>query len=112
MTLMHFLDTNYAPFNCHQYFSLYVGRGVGCLKTSGSSLSQDASDWDNITSKDRRIPQVVLPTDLILPYTDMCIALYTQCFPSVCEKNLTGDLGGIRTHNLLLNSADVLTSRP
>ena len=24
-------------------------------------------------------------TDLILPYTDACIALYTQCFPSVCE---------------------------
>ena len=42
----------------------------------------------------------------------MCIALHTQCFPSVCGKNLTGDSGGIRTHDLLLNSADVLTSRP
>ena len=49
--------------------------------------------------------------DLILPYTDACIALYTQCFPSVCEKNFTGDSGGIRTHNLLL-SADILTSQP
>ena len=28
----------------------------------------------------------------------MCIhvALYTQCFPSVCEKNFTGDSGGTR----------------
>ena len=50
--------------------------------------------------------------DLILPYTDVCTALYVQCFPSVCEKNFTGDSGGIRTHNLLLTSADVLTSRP
>ena len=24
--------------------------------------------------------------DLILPYTDVCIALYTQCFPNVCGK--------------------------
>ena len=24
--------------------------------------------------------------DLMLPYTDVCIALYTQCFPSVCGK--------------------------
>ena len=42
----------------------------------------------------------------------MCIALHTQCFPSVCGKNLTGDSGGIRTHDLLLTSADVPTSRP
>ena len=39
-------------------------------------------------------------------------ALYTQCFPSVCGKNFTGDSGGIRTHDLLPTSADVLTSRP
>ena len=44
--------------------------------------------------------------------TPTCIALYTQCFPSVCVKNFTGDSGGIRTHDLLLTSADVLTSRP
>ena len=59
---------------------------------------------------------IYLPTyisiDLILPYTDVCIALYTQCFPSVCGKNFTGDSGGIRTHDLLLTNADVLTSRP
>ena len=36
-----------------------------------------------------------------------CIALYTQCFPSVCRKNFTDDSGGIRTHDLLLTSADV-----
>ena len=48
----------------------------------------------------------------ILPYTDVCIALYTRCFPSVCGKNFTGDSGGIRTHDLLLTSADVLTSQP
>ena len=46
------------------------------------------------------------------PYTDVCIALYTQCFPSVCGKNFTGDSGGNRTHDLLLTSADILTSRP
>ena len=50
--------------------------------------------------------------DLILPYTDMCTALHTQCFPSVCGINFTGDWGGIRTHDLRLTSADVLTSRP
>ena len=49
---------------------------------------------------------------LILPYTDVCVALYTQRFPRVCGKNFTGDSGGIRTHDLLLTSADVLTSRP
>ena len=53
-----------------------------------------------------------LKVDLILPYTDVCIALYTQCFPSVCGKNFTDDSGGIRTHDLLLTSANVLTSRP
>ena len=47
-----------------------------------------------------------------LPYTNVCIALHTQCFPSVCEKTFTGDSGGIQTHDLLLTSADVLTSRP
>ena len=48
-----------------------------------------------------------------LPYTNVCIALHTQCFPSVCEKkNFTGDSGAIWTHDLLLTSADVLTSRP
>ena len=34
-------------------------------------------------------------------YTDVCIALYAQCFPSVCEKYFTGDSGGTRTHDLL-----------
>ena len=35
--------------------------------------------------------------------------LYVQCFPSVCEKkHFTGDSGGIRTHDLLLTSANVL----
>ena len=43
----------------------------------------------------------------VVLYTDMCIALYVQCFPSVCEKNFTGDSGGTRTHDLLLTSADV-----
>ena len=33
--------------------------------------------------------------------TDVCIALHTQCFPSVCEKDFTGDSGGIRPHDLL-----------
>ena len=42
----------------------------------------------------------------------MCIALYTRCFPSVCGKKFTGDSGAIRTHDLLLTSADVLTARP
>ena len=50
--------------------------------------------------------------DLILRYTDVCIALYTQCFPSVCGKNFTGNSGGIRTHDLLLTSGGVLTSQP
>ena len=47
-----------------------------------------------------------------LPYTDVCIAVHTQCFPSVCEKNFTDDLGEIRTHDLPLTNADVLTSGP
>ena len=29
----------------------------------------------------------------MLPYTDVCIALYTQCFPSVCGKKLHLRLG-------------------
>ena len=45
-------------------------------------------------------------------YTDVCIVLHTQCFASVCEKNSQAAWGGIWTHNLLLTSADVLTSRP
>ena len=56
--------------------------------------------------------RVINNVDLILPDTDVCIALHTQCFPSVCEKNFTGDSGGIQTHDLLLTRADVLTSRP
>ena len=47
-----------------------------------------------------------------LPYTDVYLALYIGCFPSVCGKNFTGDSGRIQTHDLLLTSADVLTSRP
>ena len=46
-----------------------------------------------------------LHVDLILPYADVCIALHT-----LWEKNFTGDSGRIRTHDLLLTSADVLTS--
>ena len=42
--------------------------------------------------------------------TPTCV--YTRCFPSVCGINITGDSGGIWTHDLLLTSADVLTSRP
>ena len=38
----------------------------------------------------------------------MCRALCARCFP----KNFTGDSGRIRTHDLLLTSAAVLTSRP
>ena len=26
------------------------------------------------------------------PYTNVCIALHTRCFPSVCGKNFTGDI--------------------
>ena len=38
---------------------------------------------------------------------------HVYSFPSVCgKKNFPGDSGGIRTHDLLLISADVLTSRP
>ena len=46
---------------------------------------------------------------LILPYTDVCIALSTQCFPSICGKT---SLGRDQTNDLLLTSADVFTSQP
>ena len=36
--------------------------------------------------------------DLILPYTDMCIALHTQ----YSTVYFTGDSGGIQTHDLCL----------
>ena len=52
---------------------------------------------------------ILFSFELILPYTNVFIALYT---PSVCGKYFTGDSGGIRTHDLLLTNADVLTSRP
>ena len=57
-----------------------------------------------------KIP-TILQLILILPYTDVRIVLYTQCFTSFW-KNFTGNSGGIWTHDLLLTSADVLTSRP
>ena len=47
-----------------------------------------------------------------LPYTDVCIALHTQCFPSVCEKTWHVTQAGFETHNVLLTRAEVLTSRP
>ena len=39
-------------------------------------------------------------------------APHTQRFPSVCGKRSTSYLGGIRTHDLLLTSTDILISRP
>ena len=35
-----------------------------------------------------------------------------SAFRVAVERNSTGHLGGIRTHDLLLTSADVFTSRP
>ena len=44
--------------------------------------------------KYREVDDILASIDLILPYTDMCIALYTQCFPSACgEKKLYTRLG-------------------
>ncbi len=42
------------------------------------------------------------------------LVLYTVCsvLSECLQNNFTGDSGGIRTHDLLLTSADVLTSRP
>ena len=40
---------------------------------------------------------------------------YTECSvcsPDACEKNASCYSGGTRTHDLLLSSADVLTTRP
>ena len=38
--------------------------------------------------------------------------VYSVLSECLWKKNITGDLGGIRTHDLLLTRADVLTSRP
>ena len=35
------------------------------------------------------LKHVLSVTDLSLPYTDVCVPLYT----SICEKNITGDSG-------------------
>ena len=50
--------------------------------------------------------------DFILPsfQRHMYEALHAQCFPS--ETKFTDDSGGIQTHDLLLSSADGVTSRP
>ena len=37
--------------------------------------------------------------DLILPYTDVCIALYTRCFPECLWEKTTGESDGIQTHD-------------
>ena len=75
------------------------------IKNDGTPLGIQIIAW--VENDDNRWYII----DFILPNTDVCIALYTQCFPSVCGKNSTGDSGGIRTHDLLLTSADVLASR-
>ena len=49
-----------------------------CIAISNDTITKFYHKWD------------------YLPYTDVCMALHTQCFPSVCE-------------NLLLTSADILT---
>ena len=49
---------------------------------------------------------------LILPYTDVCTALYTRCFPTVCETTSQATRAGFEPTTSLLTSADVLTSRP
>ena len=36
--------------------------------------------------------------DFILLYTDVCIALNTRCFPSVCGKNFTGNITSVVYH--------------
>ena len=43
----------------------------------------------------------------VVLYTDVCSVL-----PECLWKNFTGNSGGIRTHDILLTSADVLTYRP
>ena len=45
---------------------------------------------------DRKFEHVI---DLILPYTDVCnsIALYTQCFPSVCGKTSQATRAGFES---------------
>ena len=50
--------------------------------------------------------------DFILPYTDVCIALHTLCFPSVCEKTSQATRAGFEPTTSCLLSADIWTSRP
>ena len=37
----------------------------------------------NINFDSKKVSKLL---ELILPYTNVCIALYTRCFPSVCGK--------------------------
>ena len=48
----------------------------------------------------------------VLARTDVYHTENSVCSPYACEKNASCYSGGTRTHNLLLSSADVLTTRP
>ena len=49
-------------------------RDVYCIRFTGPTVNQTGQT------------KFMWTTDLMLPYIDLCITLYTQCFPSVCEN--------------------------
>ena len=54
---------------------------------------------------------VVILNGNFLPFPNVNLfALHDQCFPRAYDKNFTGIMGGIRTHNLLLTGADIFIS--
>ena len=56
--------------------------------------------------------RVINNIDLMLPYTDVCIALYTQCFPSVCGKTSLFRAHKIRLDSQLFVSVTVIAWNP
>ena len=71
---------------CNLYF--LPGSNVAPFEEVKVPVSNSAEFFQKVTLGGFWVVRV---NDLILPHTDVCIALHTQCFPSVCEKNFTGN---------------------
>ena len=57
------------------------------LNEVGVELTKQQIDLDYVSFPSEKQSTYMYKMYSILPYTDVCIALHTRCFPSVCEKN-------------------------
>ena len=61
----------------------------------------------NIYKFMKLLRQVII-NNIILPYTDVCIALHTRCFPRVCESTSHATRAGFEPTISVITSADRL----